>query len=223
MNPQDKNPSDAVSREAVLKLRKLELEVAEAELTTEKARVELENAKREAEKARAKAEESLIYTFYDQVDEESIKAALAELGKWTRRFPGKEIKIILNSPGGSVIAGLALYDYILSLRSSGHKVTVVALGMAASMGGVLLQAGDRRVIGKNAMLLIHEVSAGAAGKQSEMEDQVRFTSRLWDKLAVILAERSKLSARQIKTRAKRVDWWLSASEAVKLGFADEIL
>lgn len=216
-------PSDRTQEEADLKLRLLRAQVADAEADAEKAQLDLEKARRERDLVNAEAQEALEYTFYDAVNGASVKTALAELGKWHRRFPGRPLKIILNSPGGSVIAGLALFDYIRYLRAGGHHVTVVALGYAASMGGILLQAGGKRVIGREAMLLIHEVSSGTQGKVSDMEDDVRYTGRLWDKLAKILAERSNLTYRQIKARAKRVDWWLDASEAIKLGFADEIL
>lgn len=245
----DKTPTSTdAAREQSLKLRLLELQTEEKEIViakakrdekfqqddqalklrqqtaaTERAELELSNLKRESAKANADAQEALTYTFYDGVSAESIKPALAELGRWTRRFPGKPIKLIVNSPGGSVIAGLALFDYIQELRANGHHVTVVALGMAASMGGILLQAGDKRVIGKHAMLLIHEVSSGTSGKVSEMGDSLEFSNKLWDKLSKILAERSKLSPAQVKRKSYKKDWWLDAEEAVELGFADEIL
>jgi len=117
---------------------------------------------------------NLTYTFYDEVSEDSVKNCLAELSSWSRRFPAKPIILILNSPGGEVIAGLALFDYILKLRSDGHHVTVIVLGMVASMGGILLQAGDTRVMGKYSQLLIHEVSAGTSGILPAMEDSVAF-------------------------------------------------
>ena len=122
-----------------------------------------------------------------------------------------------------MIAGLALFDYIQDLRKSGHHITVVALGMAASMGGILLQAGDKRIVGRHAMVLIHEVASGAQGKVSEMVDSLEFSNKLWDKLAKILSERSVMNAGQIKKKAYKKDWWLDAEETVKLGFADEIL
>lgn len=245
---EDSKPQGRPATEAELRLRQLAAQVEEAELKAqrarreeahapeetelkirqlraqaEKAEIDRDNARREHDKALADAQEVLTYTFYDVVNADTVKAALGELGKWSRRFPGKPLKIILNSPGGSVIAGLALYDYIRQLSKSGHHVTVVALGTAASMGGILLQAGDKRVVGEHAMVLIHEVSSGTTGKVSAMEEDIRFSGRLWDKLAEILAKHSKLSVRQIKNRAKKVDWWLDANEAVKLGFADEIL
>ena len=128
--------------------------------------------------------------------------------------------MVFNSPGGSVLDGLALFDYLRQLRQAGHHVTTVALGRAASMGAVLLQAGDRRLIGENAFMLVHEVSHLSAGKVSELEDNVDFTRRLQKRLLAILASRSTLSDAQIARRWARKEWWLDASEAVELGFAD---
>jgi len=202
--------------------------VAAAELrrvtaVAETAELDLGKKKREIAREMASAEENLSYTFYDGVSDESIKPALAELGKWSRRFPGKPITITINSGGGSVIAGLALFDFILKLRADGHYVTVVTLGMAASMGGILLQAGDKRVVGRYSQVLIHEVSSGASGNIQKMDDALSFSKSLWHQLSEILAERSVLTVAQVRQRALRKDWWLTSAEAVELGFADEIL
>lgn len=246
-NPPAATPPAPSAAEAALKLRQLELQVQEAELklgklkqgarqeleeaelnlrqsraTARKAEIDLANAEREASRANAEAAEACTFSFYDEVNWETTRTAIAELGKISRRFPGQPLTLILNSPGGSVIAGLALYDHIQDLRRRGHHVTVKCRGMAASMGGILLQSGDTRVVGPEAMILIHEVSSGTAGKVNEMQDRIDFSKRLWDKLARILAARSTMSAKQIKDKAFKYDWWLSAKEAVKLGFADEI-
>ena len=109
------------------------------------------------------------------------------------------------------------------LRGEGHHVTVVCFGMAASMGGILLQAGDRRLVGANSKVLIHAVSGGAIGTVHAMEDRVAFSRSLWENLKKILATRSVLSEAQIEERAHRKDWWLDAAEAIALGFADEVV
>jgi ATP-dependent protease ClpP protease subunit len=111
----------------------------------------------------------------------------------------------------------------LSLREDGIKVTTAVLGMAASMAGVLLQAGDERVVGPNAHILIHEVNVDSmGGKVSALEDETKFLRRLNVRSYEILAARAKLKVAAIETRAKRRDWWLTAEEAVELGFADRI-
>jgi len=198
-------------------------EIRKLQLDTDRARLELTSLKRRERDAQADASEAHVYTFYAPVEAESVAACLAELGQWSRREPGSPITVIFNSPGGSVLDGLALFDYLRRLRATGHHVTTVAIGRAASMGAVLLQAGDRRLIGANAFLLIHEVSNSSAGKVSELEDGVDFTRKLQKRLQAILAEKSSLSEQQIARRWVRKEWWIDADEAVTLGFADAVL
>jgi ATP-dependent Clp endopeptidase proteolytic subunit ClpP len=175
--------------------------------------------------ARKKAQNSAhrVYTFYGAVNALNISTCMAELAIWSREMPGKPLTVIFNSPGGFVDDGMALYDYLLHLRSIGHHITTIALGRAASMGGILLQAGDVRVVGPNAFVLIHEVAAGTSGKLSEMSESIAFWKRQEGKLLKILAHRSKMTVTQIKRKWHKTDWWLDADEAVELGFADAIL
>lgn len=151
-----------------------------------------------------------------------MQECIEDLGTWRRQDPKQPIKIIFNSPGGSVFEGLALYDYIQETRESGTRVDTMALGMAASMGGVLLQAGETRTMSRHSYLLIHEVSAGAMGNVSELEDELKFTKRLQDRLLSILSERASMTKQQIARKWKKTDWWLDAQEALALGFCDEV-
>jgi ATP-dependent Clp endopeptidase proteolytic subunit ClpP len=162
------------------------------------------------------------FFFCDGVNWETVRAAIVELNKLSRRFPKEGLTVTVNSPGGSVIAGLALYDHIRELSARGHHMTVKVRGMAASMGGILLQSGDTRVIGEEATVLIHEVSSGTMGKVSDMEDDLNRSKHLWDKLVKILAKKSRLTEDEIKKKSYKFDWWLDAEETVKLGFADKI-
>jgi ATP-dependent Clp endopeptidase proteolytic subunit ClpP len=205
-----------------LEARRLQAEIAKLEVETARTKQQIDRDAIFARRDYANATEHRILTFYGEVGAESVARALTELGIWARRDPGLPIKVIFNSPGGSVFDGLALFDYLRELQADGHHITTVGLGMAASMGGVLLQAGQHRVMGRNAYMLIHEVSSLAWGNASELEDEVAFTKRLQDRLLDILAERSTLSKAQIARRWKRRDWWLSAQEALDLGFIDEI-
>ena len=198
------------------------LELQRARLEVERAELEVAGLRRREAEAGADAGEAQIYTFYSEVTPESVELCMRELGRWSRRSPGVPITVIFNSPGGSVLDGFALYDYLRLLRAEGHHVTTLALGRAASMGAVLLQAGDRRVIGANAFVLVHEVSSGSVGKVSELEDSVTFTRRLQARMLAILAERSTLTTRQIQQRWARKEWWLDAGEVVAAGLADEI-
>lgn len=226
--------SDA--REQELRLQKLErderlasrqetdadFKTREAQARAELAELQRDQLKRAEQIAKADASEHMIYTFYDAVDQDSIKPAMETISKWARRFPKENITIVLNSPGGSVLDGLALYDFLRHLSAKGHFITVKVYGMAASMGGILLQAGDKRIVGPEAEVLIHEVSSGTMGKVSIQQDRLDFSKKLWDKLAKILAKRSTMTATQIKRKSHKFDWWLTAKEAVRLGFADEV-
>ena len=209
-------PEDLAEQRTWAELRKLQLE-------TERAAIELEAMRRREREVAADPAQALVYTFYSGVDADSVKECMAELGLWARRDPGAPLTVVFNSPGGSVLDGLALFDYLRQLRAAGHLVTTIGLGRTASMGAVLLQAGDRRIIGANAFMLIHEVSHLSSGKVSEMADGVEFSRRLQRQLVRILAERSTLTEAQIQRRWERKEWWLDAEEAVELGLADQLL
>lgn len=163
-----------------------------------------------------------LYPFNAEVDDQSVIRCIERLSYWSRTEPGCDIEIVFNSPGGSVTDGLALYDFIQELRRQGHNITTHTRGYAASMAGILLQAGDVRVMGKEAWVLIHEVSFSAIGKIGEVEDTTEWVKKIQKRIVAIFAERSKLTARQIERRWKRKDWWLSSDECKKLGLVDEV-
>ena len=144
------------------------------------------------------------------------------LDHWGLRDPGEPVEIVIDSPGGSVFDGISLFDSILRLRRAGHHVTTRGRGMIASMAAVLLQSGDERTMDANAQLMIHEISFGAAGKMSKMEEDVAFGKKLEGRLLDILAERSKLTKAQIARKWKKTDWWMNAEEALAAGFIDVI-
>ena len=207
---------------ATLELEKLEAEGRKERALGRKAELEVVHWEREDRDILSSPDHNHIYPFMGAVTGDSARSCIHALTKWSRRDPGCDMTLVFNSPGGSVIDGLALYDCITELKGKGHKITTVARGYAASMGGILLQAGDERIVGANAHVLIHEISSGAIGKFSEIKDEVAFLTRLQDRCVNILAERSTMSARQIKRKWERTDWWLDADETVKLGFADRI-
>jgi len=217
---------------------KLKAEAAAAEAQAEKARQEAITAKAEADAATISADRTRekyarelagneyhhVYEFNSVVGESSVKECMTKLTEWHRRAPGCAIEIVFNSPGGSVIPGMALFDHILELRAQGHEVTTVALGYAASMAGILLQAGSKRVAGREAWVLIHEVSSWAQGKVGDMEDEVKFLKRLQKRVLHIFAERSngKISEKTLARKWHKTDWWLDSDECLQLGIVDEI-
>ena len=166
-------------------------------------------------------DENRILDFTHAVTESTTETAMRQLARW-RRESKEPITLRFTSPGGNVISGLALFDYIQSVRADGIHVTTCTLGMAASMASILLQAGDVRVIGEHAHVLIHEVSASTGGKIGEMEDDTKFYHALNKRLFGILAARSKMGVGAIESRAKRRDWWLDSTEVMRKGFADRI-
>lgn len=242
------DPNSPAAKEAALKLEQLRIQVEMSKLDLRKKRrddrtgarlarfdldtrrnafekslLELRTAQRNEAIAASADAENGEFTFMETVNWDTIRSAMAAMKQISRRNPGKPLTITLNSPGGSVIAGLALHDEIRDLAKRGsHHITTKCRGMAASMGGILLQAGDKRVIGAESMVLIHEVSSGTSGKVGDMEDDLAFSKGLWDRLSRILARRSKMTPEDIRKKAHKFDWWLSAEEALELGFADEI-
>jgi ATP-dependent Clp endopeptidase proteolytic subunit ClpP len=208
------------ARELRLQILAAELDKTKAEaiIAQEKARDEI----RLEQERYASLNYSQIYNFFDPVLPGTVEDCINWTGLWSRRSPESDITVVFNSPGGGVIHGLALYDHLRLLSDKGHKITTECRGYAASMGGVLLQAGDERVVGPYAHIMIHEVSSMNIGKVSEQEDQMEFTKKLQDRLAEILTSRSTMTKAALKRKWKHKDWWLNAEEAVELGFADRI-
>lgn len=211
-----RKPADTLGK----KIKEATLRKINAE--AEAAEYEAAEKRREHRDHEASANQARVYPFMGDVDEGSVRTAIACISAWSRRDPGKEITVVFNSPGGSVVDGLALYDFLDELKTRGHKITTVARGGVFSMGSVLLQAGDERVIGINATMLIHELSAGVFGSYGEIQDRQKWHDLLHNRLFTILAERSTLTAKEVRARAKRTDWWLSAEQVVEYGFADRI-
>lgn len=205
-----------------LRARLLEQEIRQA--TAEADIAEFDRNKRYDEERDREVKPGRIRHLYlnDVVSARNVDVWLEVLNHWEKRDPGQPIEITINSPGGSVLDGLALYDAILRLRRKGHHVTTRGTGMIASMATILMQAGDERILDANSWFMVHEVSARAGGTVSEMEDQQAFVKRLNDRLMDILAERSTLTKRQILSRTKKKDDWMSAAEAVAVGFADKV-
>lgn len=205
-----------------LNILKREVEIRKLTAEADRHEIEARRSARDEEAWNASADEHKIYHFFGGTDSSNCIAAMDIIGNWSRRGGDQDFTIVFNSPGGSVIHGLALYDFLEEVKNKGTRITTVARGMAASMGGILLQSGNERVVGKNAHVLIHELSTLGIGKLSEIEDEIKFAKRLQERALDILASRSTLSKKQIETRWKRKDWWLDANECVEYGFADRV-
>lgn len=163
-----------------------------------------------------------VYPYTSSVNPDSVKNCINQLNLWVRQDPQKPIEIIFTSPGGSVVDGLALYDHIKYLIDKGAVIDTVAIGMAASMAGILLQAGTKRVLGRESWLMIHEVSFGAVGKIGEIEDTTDWVKAVQKRVLAIFAARSHMSVAALDRKWKRKDWWIDSTEALKLGLVDEV-
>ncbi len=133
----------------------------------------------------------------------------------------KDIHIYINSPGGSVTAGLAIYD---TMQFVTCDVNTYCMGMAASMGAFLLCAGTKgkRFALPNSDIMIHQVSGGAQGTASDVERSVEFMYKLNRRLTRIIAENTGKSEEQVKKDADR-DYYMTAEEAREYGLVDEVV
>ncbi len=133
----------------------------------------------------------------------------------------RDINLYINSPGGSVTAGLAIYDTMQFLTCD---VNTYCIGMAASMGAVLLAAGTKgkRFALPNSDIMIHQVSGGAQGTASDVERTVEFMFKLKKRLIHILASHTGKSDAQVKEDSDR-DYYMSSEEAKAYGLVDEVI
>jgi ATP-dependent Clp protease protease subunit len=179
----------------------------------------------------AHADAHRIYSYFDAMEWEPVRKAVDTLGLWARRDQEKDqrdITILLNSPGGYCVEGFALFDWIEALkREQGVDVQIVGLGQVSSMACVVMQAASHRVMHRNAWMLCHEVLADMPPgyydrKLSIIEEELAYAKRIEMQGTKILARRSKLTVKEILKRCYKTDWWLSAAEALEVGFIDEV-
>lgn len=133
----------------------------------------------------------------------------------------KDIQIYLNSPGGSVYAGLGIYD---TMQYIAPDVATICTGMAASMGAVLLCAGTdgKRTALPHSRVMIHQPMSGAQGQASDMEIAVKEVLKMKKELYEIIAKHSKQKFNKVEKDSDR-DYWMSAEEAKAYGMIDEVL
>jgi ATP-dependent Clp endopeptidase proteolytic subunit ClpP len=212
--------AEALKAEA--EARKVKAEAESAETKAEKERLEFERYKKERTERLAADSQNHVYRFSGAVGDQSVTKCRNTLTEWSRCSPGCDIEIVFASGGGGITAGFELFDYIQQLRGRGHNITTGSLGMAASMAGVLLQAGEKRWIGHQSWILIHRAAFGAIGKTFEIEDEVELVKRIEERIIQIFTSRSTLTRLKIKRNWDRKDWWLNADEALEMGLVDEV-
>ncbi|KVP39811.1 ATP-dependent Clp protease proteolytic subunit [Burkholderia ubonensis] len=155
------------------------------------------------------------------VDDKSANLVVAQLLFLESVNPDKDISLYINSPGGSVSAGLAIYDTMQFIKPD---VSTLCMGMAASMGAFLLAAGEKgkRFALPNARIMIHQPLGGARGQASDIEIQAKEIIRIKGDLNRILAERTGQPLERIEQDTDR-DNYKSAADAVEYGLIDKVL
>ena len=156
-----------------------------------------------------------------QVDDYTANVIQAQLLYLDSSEPGKDVSIYINSPGGSVYAGLGIYDTMLYIQSD---VSTICTGMAASMAAVLLVAGakDKRFALKHSRVMIHQPMGGIQGQASDIEITSREILKLKKELYTIISEHSGQPYDKVYQDSDR-DYWMTAQEAVDYGMIDRVL
>ncbi len=162
-----------------------------------------------------------IIMLSEEVNDTTASLVVAQLLYLEAQDPDKEIQFYINSPGGSVSAGMAIYDTMNYIKCD---VSTICIGMAASMGAFLLAAGTkgRRMALPNAEIMIHQPSAGTKGKVTDMEIDLEHFLRIKERINRILSEKTGQPVETIKQDTER-DHWITAQEAKDYGLIDLVI
>jgi len=164
--------------------------------------------------------ERIIFLGSD-VNPHTANLVVAQLLFLQNEDPKKDIQIYINSPGGSVYDGMAIYDTINHIK---NDVQTVGIGLQASMGAFLLSSGTKgkRFVLPHSKIMIHQPSSGTRGKVTDMEIDLKESLAVRKLLNEILAKNTGQKLSQIEKDVDR-DYWMTAEEAVKYGLADKVI
>jgi len=157
---------------------------------------------------------AFIIKIEGEVNDQMASNVTAQLQQLAQLDPNKTIEMQVNTGGGSVIAGLAIYDM---MRKIPNKIRTVGIGMQASMGSILLAAGDERYMTPNASLMIHQIASQAQGKASDNQVNISYSHKLHDMLKTVYVRHIGLTAEFWDVALER-DSWLNPDQALKMGF-----
>lgn len=165
--------------------------------------------------------EDRIIFLGEEVTEGSANTIVAQLLHLANEDPDKDIQLYINSPGGSVYDGMAIYDTMQYIKPD---VQTIGIGLQASMGAFLLSSGakGKRFVLPNARVMIHQPSSGTQGMVTDQEISLRESVRMKELLAKVIAKNTGQKLEKVKADMER-DHWMSADEAVKYGLADEMI
>ncbi|MDR7234884.1 ATP-dependent Clp protease proteolytic subunit [Agrococcus sp. BE272] len=156
----------------------------------------------------------------EEVRDENANEICAKILLLAAEDQNKDIYLYINSPGGSITAGMAIYD---TMQFVPNDIVTVGIGMAASMGQLLLTAGTagKRYITPNARVLLHQPHGGFGGTSSDIQTQAQLILDMKKRLAEITAERTGKSVEQVNADGDR-DRWFTAQQALEYGFVDHV-
>ena len=162
-----------------------------------------------------------IIMLCEEVNDASASLVVAQMLYLEGQDPDKDIQLYINSPGGSVTAGLAIYDTMQYIKCD---VSTICIGMAASMGAFLLSSGakGKRFVLPNAEVMIHQPSGGSQGQATDILIQASHIQQTKERLNRILAANSGKPVEQIAADTER-DNWMTAEEAVAYGLVDKVI
>jgi ATP-dependent Clp protease protease subunit len=155
------------------------------------------------------------------VTDSAANSVIAQMLFLASKDPKKDIQLYINTPGGSVTAGLAIYDTMQYVKS---PISTVCIGLAASMGATLLSAGakGKRFALPNSQVLLHQVAGGVTGEAVEIEITAKQIVKIKEKLNKILAKHTGQPLEKVEKDTDR-DFYLSAEEAKEYGIIDEVI
>lgn len=164
--------------------------------------------------------EDRIVFLNGEVNDISANIVIAQLIYLEAKDPDKDISLYINSPGGSVSAGMGIYDTMNFIRPD---VSTICVGMAASMGAFLLAAGakGKRISLPNSEIMIHQPLGGAQGQATDIVIQAEHINKIKKKMTSILAENTGKPFEQVANDVER-DYYMSAQEALEYGLIDKI-
>jgi len=157
----------------------------------------------------------------DEVNDVTASLVVAQLLYLEAQDPDKDIQFYINSPGGSITSGMAIYDTMQYIKAD---VSTICIGMAASMGAFLLSAGakGKRLALPNAEIMIHQPSGGSRGQATDIQIQAERILRMKKNLNQILADNTGKDLEQIERDCER-DYFMTANEAVDYGILDKVI
>ncbi len=165
--------------------------------------------------------EDRIIFLGEDVNQHTANVVVAQLLHLANEDPGKDIQLYINSPGGSVYDGLAIYDTMQYIKPD---VQTIGIGLQASMGAFLLSSGTKgkRYVLPNSRIMIHQPSSGTKGMVTDQEISLRESIRIKELLAEMMAKNTGKKLSKIKADMER-DFWMDANEAKEYGLVDDVI